>query len=151
MSRVILARLRESPDRRADRRVHFFDVQRNQEDDARKALCGFTAHHAVLELVPEVLGLVCELCIAVASVGSPETDSTSIPPEDDPDSPATYAVALRGELVWHQIPERRVVDVYEGREVVVAECGCIAFLVFGTPPERYERCPECATFREVSE
>ncbi|WP_175530032.1 hypothetical protein [Actinopolyspora lacussalsi] len=40
-------------------------------------------------------------------------------------------------------------QLYEGREVVIAECGCLAFLLFGVPPGRYERCPSCPIDQET--
>lgn len=52
-------------------------------------------------------------------------------------------MGLRGEFIWHDVPEHPVMQLYAGREVVIAECGCIAFLVFGTPPDSYKRCPDC--------
>ncbi|PRW64677.1 hypothetical protein [Actinopolyspora mortivallis] len=143
MSDITLARLCEGPDRRGERRVHFFDAHQHDQGGTRKAFCGFTAHQTVLELVPDVAGLGCELCIAEASVGTQGRISGRGLPEDDPDSTVTYAVALRGEFVCHRVPARPVTDVYEGREVVVTECGRIAFLMFGTPPERYESCLDC--------
>lgn len=141
MINVIMGRL-SADIGRADRRVHLFNVHQVNGGSTRKALCGFVAHHSVLELVPEIAGMGCERCIAEVPLDG-NAASTFSPPESDPTSPALYGVGLRGEFVWHDAPERPLVQTYEGRAVIVAECGCIAFLVFGTPSPRYERCPDC--------
>lgn len=95
MSNIILARLSASYDRRADLRVYSFDVAQDSDDGIRKALCGFSAHHSVLEFVPELTGLGCELCIAETPVEAQDTPSSETsPPEDDPTSAALYAVRL---------------------------------------------------------
>lgn len=59
------------------------------------------------------------------------------------DDARVYAVGLRGEFVRHEVPEPPVIQLHESREVVIAECGCLAFPRFGTPAQHYERCPVC--------
>ncbi|MBE9375994.1 hypothetical protein IQ251_16200 [Saccharopolyspora sp. HNM0983] len=137
MSRIILARLHSS----TDHRVHSFDAHQHG-DGTRTALCGFTAHHSALEPLPHITGMGCELCILATPLDEQPTTETT-PPDDDPTSATVYAVGLRGELRWHDVPEHPLIHHHAGREVVLAECGSIGFLVFGIPPERYERCPDC--------
>lgn len=150
---VIIARLSVGADRRADRRAHFFDPECSlQPGGMRQALCGFTAHESVLEPLPDVVGpLPCELCIARTSshgtLAPPDTQVTV--PADDVDSRRTYAVGLRGESEWHDVPEHPVMEIYEGREVVVTECGVIGFLLFGKPPPGYEPCDACPSVKVI--
>ncbi|MBQ0928644.1 hypothetical protein [Saccharopolyspora endophytica] len=147
---VIIARLSAGADRRADRRAHFFDPEYSlQPGGMRQALCGFTAHESVLEPLPDAVGpLPCELCIARTSPHRTLAPDTQVAvPADDVDSRRIYAVGLRGESEWHRVPEHPVMQIYEGREVVVTECGVIGFLLFGTPPPGYEPCDACPPFK----
>ncbi|WP_338596764.1 hypothetical protein [Saccharopolyspora sp. SCSIO 74807] len=132
---------------RAGSAAHFFDVEQQNGDD-RKALCGFACGAGELVQLQNLSGVLpCELCIRDAPDDqlrpTREAVAAEVLPSDDEDSAHTYAVGLRGEFVWHDVPEHPVMQLYQGREVVITECGCIAFLVFGTPPERYARCPQC--------
>lgn len=127
--------------------AHLFDAQGQDETDTRKALCGFACHVSQLDQVPSLSGaLPCELCIRDLPddvlAASREVDTEQFP-ADDTDSSETYAVGLRGEFIAHRVPARPQLHTYEGRDVVVAECGCIAFLSFGAPPDRYRLCSDC--------
>lgn len=128
---------------RNPRVAHFVDVGQS-ENDVPTALCGFAGRASQLDPVPSPAGtLPCEVCARNVSVdGTDQAHETELP-ADDEDSSETYGVGLRGELVRHDIPEAPRIHRYEGREVIITDCGAIAFLVFGTPPERYESCPEC--------
>ena len=129
------------------RTAHFFDPEQQITNDNRKALCGFTCTGGQLEAFPDFSGaLPCELCIRDVpgdQLVSPQQDAPEAFPADDENSAETYAVALRGEFLWHRVPPRPQLHTYEGRDVVVTECGCIAFLLFGSPPEPYAPCPDC--------
>lgn len=137
------------PNPRNHRVVHFVDTGQ-PESDVRKALCGFADSPSEIDPAsPSTAGssptgtLPCEVCIRDLPVNVTDRMDETALPADDEDSPETYGVGLRGEFVRHRIPEAPQIHRYDGREVVVTECGAIAFLVFGTPPERYECCPEC--------
>lgn len=153
MSGIILARLSASLDQAADRRVHMFGTHQDKHDGTRKAFCGFTAHHSVLELVSVIGGMGCELCIRdipddVLSIGSGANDPW--PPEDDASSTKTYAIGLRGEQKWHWVPERPLLSCYEQRTVVLTEYGVIGFLPHGELPPGWRACRKCnPELREV--
>lgn len=117
--------------RHRDSLAHFFDVGR-QNDSGRKALCGFVCRADELVQLPKLKGLLpCELCIRDAPNEFPgptsDRDAAGVVPADEENGARTYAVGLRGEFVWHDVPERPVLQFYEGREVVVTECGCISW------------------------
>lgn len=133
--------------RQGHRTAHFFDAEQQVTGDTRKALCGYTCAAEQLEALSELDGtLPCELCIRDApSDQLPAPEVAEQFPSDDETSAAVYGVALRGEFVWHRVPTPPQLHTYEGRDVVVTECGRIAFLLFGTPPDRYEPCPDCPT------
>lgn len=131
------------------RTAHFFDPEQQITGDHRKAMCGFTCPADRLEALSDLgSALPCELCIRDVpgdQLVSNQQDPAETFPADDEESAEMYAVALRGEFLWHRVPARPQLHTYEGRDVVVTECGCMAFLLFGTPPEPYEPCPDCPT------
>lgn len=127
---------------RTRRTAHFFDL--DQPDPAEpRSLCGRTFGASELDAVPKLNGaLPCELCVRDLPI-VPRAPANDPFPADDEHSSETYGAGLRGESIWHRVPESPRSHFYEGREVVMAVCGAIAFLMFGTPPEQYEPCPEC--------
>ena len=133
---------------RGRRTAHFFAL--DQPDGAvRRSLCGRTFATSELDAVSRLNGaLPCELCVRDVPVEPSATDPAGAVPADDEHSSETYGAGLRGEFVWHRLPESPPVHFYEGREVVVATCGAVAFLVFGTPPEQYQRCPKCPEYAD---
>lgn len=131
-----------------DRRTaHFFDLDQPDLDQphlaVQRSLCGRAFAAAELDAVPKLNGaLPCELCVRNLPA-VPQDPANDALPADDEHSSETYGAGLRGERVWHRVPESPQSHFYEGREVVMAVCGAIAFLVFGTPPEQYDHCAEC--------
>lgn len=141
LRRLIIATPREH------RVAHFVDVAQ-PESDVPRTLCGFADPASELDPVPDPTGtLPCEVCMWNLPVDLTDQVHETALPADDQGSPQTYGVGLRGEFVRHHIPEAPRIHRYDGREVIVTDCGAIAFLVFGTPPEQYECCPECTDER----
>lgn len=141
---VVAARLYRGYDRRA----HLFLAAQEQSLGVRTAFCGLSAHSTALEALPNGgAAMPCELCVrdipnALLASAAGLVDTW---PRDDVHSRERYAIGLRGEREWHRVPARPVLGTYEGRDVAVVECGCIGFLVFGTPPPNYSACQHCTT------
>ncbi|MEY8043591.1 hypothetical protein AB8O55_29645 [Saccharopolyspora cebuensis] len=141
---LLRARLSAGMDRRADRRAHYFGTDCSPDPDRpKRALCGFSAHPSVLELVADnTEAMPCEACVAhLPTEVAPPADRRDTTPPGEPSK--HYSVGLRDGKRWHTIPEHPVIDVYEGRQVVVTECGVIGFLLFGSPPPSCSRCDVC--------
>lgn len=55
-----------------------------------------------------------------------------------------HAIGLRGEPEWHDVAPNPLINTYEGRPVVITECGRMGWLRPGDPPEGWQRCSGCA-------
>lgn len=135
---------------RGRRTAHFFALDQ-PDRGVRRSWCGRSFAASELDVVSQLGGtLPCELCVRDVPVEPSATDDAAgAVPADDEHSSETFGAGLRGELIWHRLPESPPVHFYDGREVVVATCGAVAFLVFGAPPAQYQRCPECPEPGEV--
>lgn len=150
---IILARLTEDVPS-AQRSVHVFLTGQNSLNGWRQAQCGFTAHHSGLESVPGLAGMPCELCLIETplepSAPTQEPDIVEPSAEIDMAGPL-FAVGLRGEREWHMVPERPIVGDYDGRKVVLADCGRMAWLMPGEPYSGWPRCGECSSVEARNE
>ncbi|SFT48244.1 hypothetical protein SAMN04487904_102419 [Actinopolyspora lacussalsi subsp. righensis] len=140
---VILARLHERQAPGAQM-VHIFAAEQDSPDGMRKAYCGFTAHYSWLKSVSGLAGMPCELCLLDAPLKVAETSAEVIelPTEIDMAGPL-FAIGLRGERVWHEVPSDPIVGDYESRSVVLTVCGCMGWLMPGDPYLDWSRCREC--------
>lgn len=132
--------------------VHTFPADQQCDDGMRRAHCGFAAHYSHLEPMLGIAGMPCELCMRAATTSC---SAYFEPPKHTPeielrwdhdgvylDSDA-YAVGLHGERQVHQVPSKPLWRPFEGRLVVVANCGRLGWLLSGAPPAEWDRCVEC--------
>lgn len=62
----------------------------------------------------------------------------------DRPAPGAPALGLRDERLVHRVPDRPLLSSLDGRTVVLARCGALAWTTSHEPPPEWPRCDECA-------
>lgn len=125
------------------------------------AFCGAIFAPGEAELLAWFDGMPCTACALAAA---PHHGGSSVPPigsagrrdhvsstvarqrrqpvRDRPSS-GSAAVGLRDERLVHRVPDRPLVSTLDGRTVVLARCGMLAWTTNHEPPSEWPRCSEC--------
>jgi len=137
-----------------DRSVHLASTSGDEVPSTLVSVCNQMFESYEIELLPAISGFPCDVCLHHAPI-----ETASLQPEDEwkpspyPRTPQPVlavggqpAVGFNNPQIVHRIPEKPLAKLFDGRTVVVAECGLLAYPVADQPGSDAQHCVKCDEF-----